>query len=230
MAAPRRLSSRLEEVAKMVPEGAYIADIGSDHAFLPISLIQRGKISYAQAVENKMGPFVRMKGNIEDAGLSSHIQCTLADGLDALSEEANTLTVCGIGGLLTCQILEKDPSKLIPIKTIICDPHRDLVAVRKRVTALGYYIADEAIVYENKIYYSIIRFEKGTPEVPYNARDLYFGPVNRKKKTPLYLEWIAATRKTVSAQLNKNLSKEKRDYYLKLYRALSTELKESEGK
>ena len=230
MGGPRRLSSRLEAVASLVPEGCYPADIGSDHAFLPISLVQRGKVPYAQAVDNKMGPFMRMKAHVDEAGLSSKIQLTMADGLAELATGVNCLTICGIGGVLTLDIIHKRKDVLPQIKTIICDPHRDLVKVRRDITALGYYISDEKMVYEDKIYYSIIRFDKGAPEHPYDALDLAFGPINRKKKEPVYLDWISATRKMVSDQLNKNLPPERREYYLKLYRALSSELKGTANK
>ena len=226
---PRRLSARLEAVAKLIPDGAYLADIGSDHAFLPIALVQRGKISYAQAVDNKMGPFLRMKANVEDAGLESRITLTNADGLDELVDGANCLSICGVGGLLTCQILEKHPEKLVNIRTIVCDPHKDLVAVRKRVSALGYHIAEETMVYENKIYYAIIRFDKGERARPYDAMDLYFGPIARKERSQVYLDWIEENRKIVSSHLKKNLPPEKREHYLKLYRALAKQLKGNEG-
>lgn len=226
----KKLSIRLEAIASMVKEGSYLADVGSDHALLPISLIQRGKISYAQAIDNKAGPFMRMKGNVDDNGLSSRIRCSLSDGLDDLSSEIDTLALCGMGGLLTCEILEKHPEKLDAIRYIICDPHRDLVAVRKRVCALGYFIDDEIIVKENKIYYFLIRFAKGNVAAPYSGNDLYFGPILRKKRDPLYLEWLEEIRKKVGAQFDKNLSPEKKESYQRLYRAIRDEIKGTLGK
>lgn len=225
-----KLSARLEAVAKMVPQGTYLADVGSDHAYLPISLIQRGIISYAQAIENKMGPFLRMQGNVDDAGLSSHIDVSLSDGLDKLNDGVQTLCLCGLGGMLTCQILEKNLDKLDNIKTIICDPHHDLVAVREKISALGYHISDEKMVYENKIYYTIIRFDKGDLDKPYNYHDLHFGPIARRERSQVFLDWIEINRKAVGEQLNKNLSPERKEAYLRLYRALASEAKGTASK
>ncbi len=227
---PKRLSARLEAVASLVPKGCYLADIGSDHAFLPIALVERGVISYAQAIDNKMGPFLRMEGHVKEAGLSSHIKTLCSDGLTDIGDEVNALSICGIGGLLTVKLLQRDQAKLTNVDTIIVDPHRDLVAVRKQVSEMGYHIVAEKMVYENKIFYCIIRFDKGAPVKPYDALDLYFGPIARKEKSPVYLEWVADSKKKVSSQLNKNLPPERKEYYLKLYRALSKQLKESEGK
>ena len=225
-----KLSARLEAVASLVSPGAYLADVGSDHAFLPIALIERGKISYAQAIDNKTGPFLRMQGNVNDAGLTNRIRCSLSDGLNDLSNEADTVAICGIGGLLTCDILEKNVRKLDNITHIILDPHRDLVAVRKRVSALGYHIEDEIMVKENKIFYCIMSFVRGELTVPYTANELYFGPILRKKRDPLYLEWLEVNRKKVGAQLDKNLSPESKEKYLHLYRAIRDEIKGTLGK
>ena len=224
---PTRLSARLEAVASLVPQGCYLADIGSDHAYLPIALIQRGRISYAQAIDNKTGPFLRMEAHVQEAGLIGHIKTSCSDGLTDIGDEVNALSICGIGGLLTVKLLQRDKAKLSNIKTIIVDPHRDLVAVRKSVTELGYHIVAEKMVYENKVFYCIIRFDKGAPDHPYDAMDLYYGPIARKERTPVFLEWLEAQRKKVGEQLDKNLPPERKDYYLKLYRSIAKQLKET---
>lgn len=220
-----KLSKRLSAAASFVPKDCYLADVGSDHAMLPIFLLQKGTVKWVQAIENKIHPFVRMKGNIEGAGLSSHVKCTMADGLNELSENVDALSICGIGGLLTCEILERDPNKLLNIKTIILDPHRDLVAVRKRISQLGFHITDEKMVYEQKIYYSIMKWEVGAPKKPYNQDELLFGPVLLKKHDEVYLDYLGEERSKVNAILNgPALPKEKREHYLDLYRRISKQL------
>lgn len=220
-----KLSKRLSAVADLVDSGCFLADIGSDHAALPIHLVRTGKIQYAMAVENKVGPFVRMKANIDSSGFANQIRAVNADGISKISDGVNCLTLCGIGGLLTCEILEAHPEKLVNVRSIILDPHTDLRAVRERVTALGYHIQDERIVYEDKVYYSIIKFCRGLPKRPYSQVDLLFGPINRRDKTPVYLEWIELQRKKVSDILNKGLSEKSREMYLALYRLLAAEVK-----
>jgi tRNA (adenine22-N1)-methyltransferase len=208
----------------MVPGGAYLADVGSDHAYLPISLIKEGKISYAQAIDNKMAPFLRMKRNVEDSGLSAHIACSFSSGLDELQPDVDTLAICGVGGLLTCEILEKHQEKLDQIKTIILDPHRDLQAVRKRVAALGYHLVDEEMLYEGKIYYTIMKWEKGKPAKPYTQEELLFGPFVIKKKGQTFHDYLEIQLDKVNGILDGPLPKEKREPYLKLYRQIKKQL------
>jgi len=219
-----KLSKRLQAVADLVDPGCYLADVGSDHAQLPVYLLQKGTVKWVQAIENKMGPYLRMKAALDGAGFASHVLCTLADGLDELSSEVSALTICGIGGLLTCQILEKNPHKLDNISSIILDPHRDLVAVRERVSSLGFHIIDETIVYEDKIYYSIIKWGRGAPSEPYSEDELLFGPILMHKKGDIYHDYIVDQRKKVNAILNGALPKDKREYYLNLYRRITAQL------
>lgn len=222
---PKKLSQRLKTVTAMVPKGAYLADIGSDHAWLPIHLIESGKIDWAMAIDNKMGPFLRMRENVaKSPKAANRVVCSRSDGISEIADSVNTLTICGVGGLLACQMLESHPEKLINISTIIIDPHRDLVAVRKRVCELGYHIADEEMVYEDHVFYSIIRFVKGFPEIPYTNNELAFGPVLMKKGGSNYFAWLSAQKEKLKKILNGDLPKEKRDFYLKTYRAVSIEL------
>ena len=170
---------------------------------------------------------MRMKGNIDAAGLSSSIIPSMSDGISAISDEVNCLTLCGMGGLLSCQILEAHPEKLFGISSIILDPHTDLKAVRERVSALNFHIADETMVYEDKIYYSIMKFVPGGPKRPYTQSELLFGPVNIRKREPIFLEWMELQLKKVADILNKNLSQAARERYLNLHRLIAYELKDS---
>ncbi len=222
---PKKLSLRLKTVASMVPKGAYLADVGSDHAWLPIHLIESGKIEWAMAIDNKMGPYLRMRENVASSPIAANrIVCSRSDGIAEISESVNTLAICGVGGLLACRILEAHPEKLLNISTIILDPHRDLLAVRKRVCELGYHIADEEMVYEDHIFYSIIRFAKGKPDIPYTNNELAFGPVLKKKGGKNYQAWLEAQKEKLKKILNSDLPKEKREFYLRTYRAVSIEL------
>ena len=88
---PKKLSKRLQSIANLVPKNSYIADIGSDHAQLPIYLCETGTVSWAQAVENKTGPFLRMTHAIQESGLEGHIDCSRSDGIAGLDEGVDTV-------------------------------------------------------------------------------------------------------------------------------------------
>ncbi len=216
----RKLSARLKAAYDFVPKGCVFGDIGADHAYLTLSLLESGKIEWAEAVENKPGPFIRMKSNIDASPFSSHVVCSHSDGLDDLRGNVNCLAICGMGGKLASEILEKGKDKLDNVDTIILDPHRDLAEVRRRVVELGYRIEDEKMVYEDKIYYSIILFVKGKPAKPYTKAELGLGPILLKKLDPVFLSFIAEQKKNVGKILDKNLSEEARRKYLNFYRLL----------
>ena len=223
----KKLSKRLQAIADLVPAGAFLADVGSDHAYLPISLIQSGKISYAQAIDNKMGPFLRMKANVAEARLESHIVLSRSDGISDIRPDVNCIALAGIGGLLACDLLEAHPEKLPAVSHIIVDPHRDLRSVRARVSALGYEIEDERMVREDKIYYSIIRFKKCAVPPKYSDEQLNFGPKLIERMEPIFLDFIEEQRKKVNTLLNgPALPKERRAYVLRVYRSCSKLLKQ----
>jgi len=219
-----KLSKRLQAVADMVDQDSYLADVGSDHAKLPIYLLQKGTVKWVQAIENKTEPFLRTKRNIEAAGLSSHVNCSLSDGLTELNREVDAVSICGIGGLLTCQILEKSPSQLSHVKTVILDPHRDLAAVRQRVSLLGYHLIDEKMVYEQRIYYSVMKWAQGPLTTPYGPDELAFGPILMKKRDEIFLRYLGEQKAKISKILDGNIPKEKRDHYLDLYRRIEKQL------
>ena len=222
---PKKLSERLRTIANMIPRGAYLADVGSDHAWLPISLVESGKIEWAMAIDNKMGPFLRMRENVASSPKAANrILCSRSDGISEITESVNCLAICGVGGILACQMLEAHPEKLVNISTIVVDPHRDLLAVRTRICELGYHIADEEMVYEDHVFYSIIRFAKGKPSIPYTNNELAFGPVLMKKGGQAYMSWLLAQKEKLKKILDSDLPKDRRDRYLRTYRAVSIEL------
>lgn len=216
----RKLSARLKAAYDFVPQGCVFGDIGADHAYLTLALLESGKIQWAEAVENKPGPFIRMKSNIDASSFSSHVVCSHSDGLEDLRGNVNCLAICGMGGKLASEILEKGKDKLDNVETMILDPHRDLAEVRSRVVDLGYYIEDEKMVYEDKIYYSIILFSKGRPSRPYTKAELGLGPVLLKRLDPVFLSFVSEQKKNVGKILDKNLSEEARRKYLNFYRLL----------
>jgi len=200
----------------MVPASSYLADVGADHGKLGIYLLSNNIVKRVQSIENKPGPFCRMKANYEDANLSNKVDFSLSDGLTDLRQGVDTVVIAGVGGLLTNKILTADVSKLARIKTIIVDPHRDTYEVRKQISLLGYEIVDEKLVYEDKIYYSIIRFDKVGNPVEYSEDELLFGPVLLKNRNDLFTYFLRDQIDKIDKILKSNIPLEKREYYLHL--------------
>ena len=109
-----KLSYRLQKVAEYVPADSRLADIGSDHAYLPAYLALKGKINFGIAGEVVKGPFQNAQNEIKKENLQEIVDVRLADGLAAveLSDEINVVTICGMGGPLICQILEEGKAKI----------------------------------------------------------------------------------------------------------------------
>lgn len=102
------LSKRMQAVADLVPEAACLADIGTDHGYLPIRLVQKGRVRRAIAMDVNAGPLDRASGHIEECGLGERIATRLSDGLTELGPgEADVVLIAGMGGPLTVRILER---------------------------------------------------------------------------------------------------------------------------
>src|SRR5690554_5924572 len=102
-----QLSERLKKVASFVEVGAKVADIGSDHAYLPVYLVSRGIATYAVAGEVNEGPLQSARRQVEKNGLQEKIKTKLGDGLEVLEgEDVNTVVIAGMGGPLITHILE----------------------------------------------------------------------------------------------------------------------------
>lgn len=141
------LDTRLGAAAKMVDRGARLADIGSDHAYLPIALCLEGKIEYALASDINEGPVASARANIAKNGLSGKIEAIRADGLDKACDFApDCITVLGMGGELIASILERAAWVRDEKITLVLQPmtHAEILALY--LAENGFAVIDEAIV------------------------------------------------------------------------------------
>lgn len=172
-----KLSKRLEAIYNMVSLSNVVADIGSDHALLPIALVQSGKVTRAYASEVNEGPYDMSVKNIEKYGLTNYISAVLSDGISELEADVNCITICGMGGNLICDILDSNKDKLAHVNEIIIQPNNNEETARIWLVNNGYDIDDEVIVYEDNVYYEVIKAVKRPLLKRYSKEELYFGPV-----------------------------------------------------
>lgn len=186
------LSLRLEKVGDYVPDGARLADIGSDHAYLPVALMLENKISYAVAGEVVTGPFQSAEKQVAISGLTEGIQVRLADGLDAITEadKIDTITICGMGGTLIRDILErgKQHQKLKGNERLILQPNVGEATLRHWLQANHYQIIAEDILEENQKIYEIIVAEKVERPVTATEVELFFGPLLIKAQNEAFIK------------------------------------------
>ena len=157
-----KLSERLSAVAAFVAEGNRLCDVGCDHAFLPIALVQAGRIPSAIAMDVRKGPLAIAAGNIAEAGLESRIETRLSDGLEALqAQEADSVVLAGMGGQLMLDILAKGIDAARTAKEWVLQPQSDVRRVRQWLRMSGFAIADEEMVCERGKFYPVLRVMAG---------------------------------------------------------------------
>ena len=178
-----KLSKRLETISNMVSLSNVVADIGSDHALLPIALVLSGKVTRAYASEVNEGPYEMSVKNIEKYNLQNYIIPVLSDGISELEADVNCITICGMGGNLIADILNSNKDKLSRVNEIIIQPNNNEETARIWLVNNGYDIEDEAIVYEDDVYYEVIKAVKREITTRYTKEELYFGPILLKNKS-----------------------------------------------
>ncbi|WP_323986871.1 tRNA (adenine(22)-N(1))-methyltransferase [Pseudomonas canadensis] len=182
------LSLRLERVAANVPKGARLADIGSDHGYLPVALMRRGLITMAVAGEVATTPFHAAQRTVRDNGLEQQITVRLADGLAAMKPDdgITAISVCGMGGETIRDILESGKRHLSGQERLILQPNGGEQPLRQWLMDNGYSILREELLRENRFYYEIIVAERAGP-VAYTAEQLYFGPLQLQARSPVFI-------------------------------------------
>lgn len=183
------ISTRLNEIVNLIDRNQNVADIGSDHGYVLIELRKRGFKSKLLGVENKKAPFLHLVNNV-NSYKDIDINCDLSDGLDNVSEEYSTVILAGMGFKNISCIIDKNKKKVDFIDTFIVDAHTDKSKVRPYFLKLGYKIEDEKIVFEDGIFYDLIKFKKGNTSNSYTPSELEFGPIHLKNKDELFIKMI----------------------------------------
>ena len=182
------ISKRLELVASFVPQGAVLLDVGSDHAYLPIELVERGQIKSAIAGEVVEGPYKSAVKNVESHNLKERIQVRLADGLAAFEEadQVSVITIAGMGGRLIATILKEGLEKLANVERLILQPNNREDDLRIWLQANGFQIVAESILEEEGKFYEILVVESG--QMKLSASDVRFGPFLSKEVSPVFVQ------------------------------------------
>ncbi|MCK3904558.1 tRNA (adenine-N(1))-methyltransferase [Streptococcus suis] len=186
-----RLSKRLATVADYVPQGARLADVGSDHAYLPLFLVEQGRIGFAVAGEVVQGPYQSALQNVELAGQSDKISVRLANGLAAVeqADRISTVTIAGMGGRLIADILDAGKDKLVSVERLILQPNNREDDIRRWLVANDFQLVTEEILEENDKIYEILVAEKGKSDL--TADQLRFGPyLLEDQSTTFQKKWL----------------------------------------
>lgn len=179
------LSKRLQAVAGLVTPDLKIADIGTDHAYIPIWLVEQGISPSAIAMDINQGPLEKAKENIALHGLTSRIKTRQSDGMRQLKpSEAESVVIAGMGGGLVIKILEDVKEQDLGIKEWILQPQSELKKVREYLNESGYRIVDETMILDEGKFYPMMKAIKGKQEV-YREEELSYGKLLLKNRNPI---------------------------------------------
>lgn len=208
----QRLSKRLQAVAELAAhsvgaaEGGCAADIGTDHGYIPIWLVEQKLVGHAIAMDIGKGPLQRAREHIEEHQLGAYIETRLSDGLAALKKgEAQVIIIAGMGGATMSGILEAGKAVIASDTVLVLQPQSELLEFRQYLFTHGYKLLAEDMVEEDGKYYPMMKVcrsgkEKDTelnrPEdmalgqAAYTEAELRWGPMLLAQRHPVLREFL----------------------------------------
>lgn len=205
----------MKAVASMVTPGNVLADVGTDHGYVPISLVQRKKIPKAIAMDVNKGPLKRATTHIADSQLGEFIETRLSDGVKKLEVgEVDSILIAGMGGELVIHILSDGMEVCRSVKELILQPQSELEKVRQFLRENNFKIVDEDMVIEDGKYYPMMKvipveeddFWGNIPEEAIHACYMY-GPLLLKNGNPSLRKYLVKQHKQLEKIL-KELEKQ----------------------
>lgn len=207
----------------MTPTSKVIADIGTDHGYLPIALVKGGKADKVYAMDVNQGPLDKAKANISEHGEKARVITILSDGLEHLPEDVGTVVIAGMGGMLIGRILGSETDKVNGLDTLILSPHLDETAMRRKIHELGWSIEEERMVKDNDKFYTVMCCVKGDEH--YTEREYTYGKQLLMKKDPVWLDCMSSRLRKLEI-IKGNLEEQTTDNARKRLRAVVSEIME----
>lgn len=200
-----QLSLRLAAIGELVTEGNRLVDVGCDHGYLPVYLIQNKKIPSAIAMDVGKGPLMRAKEHIEEYGLTEYIETRLSDGLSKLAAgEGDTLVIAGMGGPLMERILSQGSKVTESFQEMILQPQSDIPHFRKFIYEKGWKIIAENLILEDGKYYPMMKVVPKKEEIPYTLEEQWFGRFLLRDRHPVLKEYLLRE-KRIREEIVRNL-------------------------
>ena len=185
-----KLSKRLQKIADLVAVGSIVADIGTDHGYIPAYLIESGKCKKVIGSDISKGSLDKIIQYVKQLNLESKIDTRLGNGLEVLKpKEVDTVIIAGMGGILMKEILEKDLEITNSITNFILQPMIAAKELREYLIQNDFMIKDEELVKEENIFYEIIYAIKGENKIEDQVA-YEISPLLIEKNHPLLEEYI----------------------------------------
>lgn len=186
-----QLPPRLLAIAGFVPPDRRVVDVGTDHALLPVYLVEKGISPSAVAGDVHSGPYETARKAVARAGFGDRITVRLGDGLAIVeSGEVEVAVIAGMGGGTIREIINNSIDTASGMERLVLQPMVDAGALRLWLVQKGWQITDETLVEESGTIYEIIAAERGREEET-NPLLLEIGPRLVEKKDPLLKKHLA---------------------------------------
>lgn len=219
------LSKRLQAVADLISFGMTVADIGTDHGYIPIYLIETGKSTKALAMDVNEGPLLRAAEHIREHRLDGQIETRQSDGVKKLQVgECDCVVIAGMGGALTIKILEEGETVFRCLKEVVLQPQSEISKVRAYLNTHGYVVVAEDMVYEDGKFYPMMKVINGQATA-YTKLELRYGKSLLESRNSVLKEFLKKELKVKSSILQ-NLSMESGPHIEARRRDLEGELEE----
>lgn len=198
-----QLSKRMAAVADMAGEAGYLADIGTDHAYVPIYLAGQGRLVRAIAMDINPGPLKRAQEHIRQYHLEEKIETRLSDGAEKLAPgEADTVILAGMGGRLMTGILERGQKQLAAVETFVLQPQSETEEVRRYLHGHGFCILDENMVKDEGKFYLLIKAKHGQ-ESAWSDGEYRYGRYLIRRGDACFLEYLQKEEHTLAEILER---------------------------
>ena len=224
-----QLSQRLSSVASMVTAGNCLADVGTDHGYVPIYLYERNINPRAIAMDVNKGPLERAALHIAESGMKEAIETRLSDGLTALKPgEADSVVIAGMGGPLIIRILSAHPEVTESLKELILQPQSEISEVRIWLYEQGYEIVEEHMVFEDGKYYPMFKAVKNPEAEKLTDLEYKYGKISvlgEPEVLRAYLVREIANKQNILQKLNEETTEKSKGRAVEI-KALLAELEE----
>ena len=189
------VSERLNTVISFVEPGNRFADVGTDHGFVPICLVQRGVCPGGLAMDVREGPLERARRHIREYGLEKQIETRLGDGFSAMRPgEADTGILAGLGGPLMIRILEAGREQVKSLRELILSPQSEIEEVRAYIRERNFRIVREAMLCEDGKYYTVMKVSltecAPEPEPGFSRAEDRYGALLLRMRDPVLKEFL----------------------------------------
>lgn len=194
------LSKRMQSVADMIQPCDAVGDIGCDHAFVSIYLIEQHRTKRVIASDVRRGPIAIAKRNIEAMNLTDQIEIRMGDGLDTIVPgEVNAVVLAGMGGMLMIDILERGEEVVTRCDQLVLQPQSDIEKVRRYLAEKGYHLADEQMLIDAGKYYNLLdvriprMLQADECMIDLTQPDVWNGDLSQHDEQPADVVWTDKT-------------------------------------